>query len=195
MMSTWELVVTSIPSFPILHLSAHGAHWKAVDETGLYVTSRSSVKSKSYFFFFLFLQWVSCLVHAFIFCFALCAQWMLFKKSLWISVWFQIFLNWIFSWDARETLPVCSVKVVMQSLVCVRRIQWRDRGGMDLRPVPTMVWHYESWRPLCLTPDVFWSSRWASGEKPGESSAKQHRAAAEILNGSEIWSDFGVNVF
>lgn len=70
-----------------------------------------------------------------------------------------------------------------------------ETGEMDLMPVHTMVWHYESWRLLCLTSDVFWSSQWASGERLDESSAEQHRGAAEILNGSEIWNDFGVNVF
>ena len=73
------------------------------------------------------------------------------------------------------------------------RVGW---GGMDLMPVHTPVWHYESWRLLCLTSDVFWSSQWASGERLAESSAEQHtRGAAEMLNGSEMRNDSGVNAF
>lgn len=41
-----ELVITSIPSFPHLHLSAHLTHLTAVDETGLYLTSKSSLKKQ-----------------------------------------------------------------------------------------------------------------------------------------------------
>ncbi len=64
-----------------------------------------------------------------------------------------------------------------------------------LLPVHTVVWHYESWRPLCVTSDAFWSSQWACGERLDESSAEQRRGAAEALNGSEMRGDSGVNVF
>lgn len=66
-----------------------------------------------------------------------------------------------------------------------------ERGGNGSHArAHTEVWHYESWRLLCLTCDVFWSSQRASGERPGESSSEepQRRSMGARREATSAWT-------
>lgn len=95
----------------------------------------------------------------------------------------------------------CSSSHTKQVILCLREKRvGKKRKGITRRKrwkrCPyTVLWHYESWRLLNLTSDVFWSSQWASGEGLDDSSAERQREATAVLNGSCVWNKSGVNVF